>query len=104
MLDRTLPDTLPEPEQTAAVVAVEHTEVVAVHIVVVEHIAVEASVVGMPVVLLLGSIVDIVLGPCMLSSRLCISIYHSGCTHILRASWGDRNTDLVMEPERVRLR
>ncbi len=103
MLDRTLMDKLPEPEQTA--VAVEHIAVVVVHIVeAVEHIAVVASVVGMQVVLLLGSIVDRVLGPCMLSSRLCKSIYHSGCTHILRASWGGRNTDLVMEPGRVRLR
>jgi len=103
MLDRTLPDKLPEPEQT---VVVGHIVVVAVHIVVaVEHIEVRvASVVGMPVVLLLGSIVGRVLGPCMLSSRLCKSIYHSGCTHILRASWGGRNTDLVMEPGRVRLR
>jgi len=114
MLDRMLLDKLPELEQTAVPVAlvVEHIAVVAVHIVVaVEHIVVAvhivvraASVVVMPVVLLLGSIVDIILGPCMLSSRLCKSIYHSGCIHILLASWGGRNTDLVMEPGRVRLR
>jgi len=99
MLGRMLPDTLPEPEQIVVVVAVERIAVA------VGHIEVQgASVVGMPVVLLPGSIVGRGLGPCMLSSRLCKSIYHSGCTRIRLASWGDRNTDLVMEPERVRLR
>src|SRR5208282_611402 len=99
MTDRMLPDTLPVVQM-----AVEHI-VVAENIVVVESIVVVvALVVGMPVVLLLGSTEDKVLGPCKLSSRLCRSIYHSGCTRILRASWGDRNTDRVMEPEWVRLR
>src|SRR5208282_365438 len=99
MTDHTLSDTLP-----VAQMAAEHTAVVE-HTVAVESIVVVvALVVGMPVVLLLGSTEDRVLGPCRLSSRLCRSIYHSDCTRILRASWGDRNTDRVMEPEWVRLR
>ena len=99
MLDRMLRDTLPEQIAVVLALVVEHI------VVAVEHIVVRvASVVGMPVVPLLDSIVDIVPGPCMLSSRLCKSIYHSGCTRIRRANWGDRNTVLVMEPELVRLR
>jgi hypothetical protein len=102
MLGRMLPDKLPEPEQIVGVLAALAVERIVVQV---GHIVVQvALVVGMPVVLLPGSIVDRVLGPCMLSSRLCKSIYRSGCTRIRLASWGDRNTDLVMEPEQVRLR
>jgi hypothetical protein len=80
---------------------VEHIVVVAERIVVVVWVA---SAVVNWVELLLDSIVGKVLGPCRLWSRLYRSIYHSGCIRRQLVSWGGRNIDRVMEPERVRLR